>query len=215
MVGLGGLLMIAVIVVAPQTHLLPQSPHFRGVELDTFSSSVVPVLTLLMVVAGVGGWGLFQRKPGWNVFSLALLPTLLVLLGAGLFASIYEERSARSLASRLSTLAPETQLVFYRCFPNGLPFYLHRTGTLITAEGEELTSNYALYQLKKTSAWPSQIIPLNHFEDWLKSQDSSLYFIAKEQEQERINALASQHHAQVEKLAHHLLGVLLKEVPGA
>ena len=45
--------------------------------------------------------------------------------------SMFDEKSAQAVALAMPRLESGTQLVFYRCFPNGLPFYLQRTGILM------------------------------------------------------------------------------------
>ena len=202
-------LTLGLIVAAPQTGLLPHPLPLKKVNLADYSSAVIPVATLFAIIAAIGSGGLMRRKSGLNLSSFALLPILLVVLGAGVFDVVFQKSSARPIAERLSHLPKETGLVFYQCFPTGLPFYLRRTGTLITETGGELTSNYAIYMLKRTESWPSPVVKPQDFDLWLGKQTGDLYLFFKSDRKETAQALATRYQASLEELPNRFLGLPL------
>lgn len=213
--GMAVVLLLALVVVAPQTHLLPHPLQIPKIDVGQFSPFLVPVLVMLALVAVINGAVLFLRRLSWSSLGLASVPTLVVVFGAGVFLSVFDSISARPIAVRLQTLSPDTELVFYRCYPNGLPFYLQRTGTLITAEGDELTSNYVLYTLKREPRWPAPIVPLAEAGHFLEQRHSKLYVIAKDHDRAWLQEQARRWHGTIEELPHHFLGMLVERKPGS
>ena len=151
--------------------------------------------------------GLVRRRMTLRVAGFALCPVLLVLFGGGVFHKVFDEKSAQAVAGGMPPLDPGTQLVFYRCFPNGLPFYLRRTGVLITEDGEELTSNYALYKLRRESPWPPQVVPVNEADRWLEIQRGNLYVVAPEVHRPWLTSVALKRGGVIDALPHALLGL--------
>ena len=207
---IGGLLAAGLIIVAPQTGILPTPITIPRVDLTPFLPSFIPVLAMLLLVAATAGIGAFRKDSRRALLAFALLPVLLVLLGGGIFNAIFERRSTRRMAAQLRQQLPAgTELVFLRCFPNGLPFYLGRTGTLITTDGGELTSNYVQYSLKRTPQWPAGVVPLNEFDTWLATRRGPVYLMVQDNEQDRFQALARERGATVDRLDRRFQGVLL------
>ena len=81
---------------------------------------------------------------------------------------------------------PDTELASLQCFPNGMPFYLGRTLTLISADGQELGSNYIIALLKKTAPWPASIVPVVELDRWLASRRTPVYLIVRSSDRERL-----------------------------
>jgi hypothetical protein len=94
-----------------------------------------------------------------------------------------------------------TELACLECFPNGVPFYLRRTATLISRDGSELTSNYIIYSLKKDPQWPKQIVPLADFDAWLASRKNPVYLIVSHSNRNRLETIAAARGATVHTLA--------------
>jgi len=199
----------ALIVAAPQTGLLPRPIEIPRVDLTPFLPSFLPVLLLLTITAASGAVGAHRRDPRLALATLALLPMLLIPLGSGVFSAVFERRSTRGMAARLSRLPPETEFAFLRCFPNGLPFYLRETGTLVTTDGGELTSNYVQYSLKRSPDWPPGVVRVQDFDRWLAAQKSPVYLMIQDHERDRFEALARKHGATVDELPRRFRGVLL------
>jgi hypothetical protein len=106
-------------------------------------------------------------------------------------------------------LPAETELACLECFPNGLPFYLRRTATLISRNGAELTSNYIIATLEKSSEWPNQIVPLSHFEAWLGNRRKPVYLIVRKNGLHKLQDLAASRGTTVQQLAPELWGAPL------
>lgn len=203
--------MVGGIVVAPESRILPTPLRFPRweFELGQFSAVLHPLAPVLALLAGLGVWGSFGKRLRPLVLLMGLLPMALVTFGAGAFSLVYEQRSGRAVASRMTALAPETELAFYHCFPAGLPFYLHRTARLITTDGGELTSNYAQYVLRRGTRWPEGVVRTADFEPWLRQRRNPVYLIVNESERGWLEALARPGNSPVEKLSRRYCGALL------
>ena len=78
---------------------------------------------------------------------------------AGAFEVVFSAKSGRQIASQLRRCRAETEVACLECFPNGLPFYLSRTATLISRDGGEMTSNYIISTLERDVPVAAQIVP--------------------------------------------------------
>ncbi len=164
---------------------------------------------LLFVFAVVGLLARFRRDTGLCFFAFAILPLLLFALSFGMIAIVFNTKSARQLSQKIPALPPQTELAFWECFPNGLPFYLHRTATLITKDGSELTSNYILFQLKNGSEWPTNLVTFTNFDMWISQQTRPVYLVAREEDRPRLNAIVGVHKTDIQSLTPRYVGVLL------
>jgi hypothetical protein len=122
---------------------------------------------------------------------------------------IFDTKSGRPIARQLSALPAGTELACLNCFPNGMPFYLRRTATLISRDGGELTSNYIIYSLKKDPQWPKQIVPLENFDAWLATQKTPVYLIVPESNSNRLETIAATSGAKIQSLVHGYCGAQL------
>ena len=167
---------------------------------------MLAVLAVLGVVAA-RAWYRSQLRLGF--VCLALFPVLLVHAGIRPIEIAFNAKSARQLAGRMPKLSPQTELAFLNCFPNGLPFYLGRTGTLITTDGNELTSNYILFNLQDGRPWPKNLVPLPEFDRWLASQKRPVYLITEKYQRAKLEQLATASHTTVTELDAKHIGALL------
>jgi hypothetical protein len=181
-------------------------------QLGSFATPMLVVLATLGVIAALA-WYRSHLRLGF--VCLALFPVLLVHAGIRPIEVAFNAKSARQLAERIPKLPPQTELAFLSCFPNGLSFYLGRTGTLITADGNELTSNYILFNLKDGRPWPKNLVPLSEFDHWLASRKSPIYLIAQKSQQAKLDQLAAEKGAKVEPLDARHFGVLLPAPGGS
>ncbi|HAB17131.1 MAG TPA: glycosyltransferase family 39 protein, partial [Verrucomicrobiota bacterium] len=203
----------ALVLVAPQTQLLHlQIPK---VDLTQFSFAFIPMLILALVIVVTAGWSWYRQQAGTSIVAFGLLPVLLVVLGSGAFSAIYERRSARGIAAVLPVLPAATELAFYRCMPNGLPFYLRQTGTLITKDGGELSSNYVKFALRRNPSWPKGMVPLDGFESWLASRRSPVYLIAYDSDEGWLRELAAKRGTTVQPLPQRFFGALFPAPRGS
>jgi len=203
-------LMAAVMVAAPQSGILGSPLRIKKFDASEFAPFVPQLLILLMAVGGVLTVGLTRRWVIGYIAGFALFPVLLILLGGGVFHRVFDQKSARAVAAGMPRLNPETQLVFYQCFPNGLPFYLRRTGVLITEDGDELTSNYALYKLRRESTWPPQVVPVTNAEQWMGHRQGDAYVMTHEGHRAWLEGWARRSGGQVDILPHGFLGLRIR-----
>ena len=162
--------------------------------------------------AGFGIFGLValaRRSSTLCFLSFALFLPVCGSTSFGVLKVIFDAKSGRSVAERMPPLPAETELACLECFPNGLPFYLRRTATLISRNGAELTSNYIIATLEKSSEWPNQIVPLSHFEAWLGNRRKPVYLIVRKNGLHKLQDLAASRGTTVQQLAPELWGAPL------
>jgi hypothetical protein len=139
------------------------------------------------------------------VFPLALL----VIFNGGLLELIGNRRSPRDLAARMSPTTADTDVACLECLPHGLPFYLGRTVTVMTKSGEELSSNYVLFNLNSGAKWPPTLIPVSQRDDWLDSRKRAVWLIARTEARAVLAALASSRGGRVVQLSGNYCGMFL------
>jgi 4-amino-4-deoxy-L-arabinose transferase-like glycosyltransferase len=169
-------------------------------------------LSVAILFASFGVLGLiarYRRNVAMGFLCLALFPPLFLHANTKVFEVIFDAKSSRQLARQLESLPPETELACLECFPNGLPFYLNRTATLISRDGRELTSNYIISCLQKEPQWPKQIVPVAELNDWLASRKSSVFVIASQSDRRRLESIATARKATVQPLLSGYLGAHL------
>lgn len=205
------LVVVGGIVVAPESGLLPMPLHFPRweFELGQFSSVLHSLAMVLPLAAALGIWGGLRYRVGAMILFFALIPVLIILLGSGAFRIVYESRSGRDIAARIGPLDPDTELVFYQCFPAGVPFYLRRTAFLVTNDGSELSSNYAVYALRNTIRWPDRVMPPTNFNQWIRQRGAPVYLVVNESERDWLGRVAGPLGASVSKLSRRYYGALL------
>lgn len=199
------------VVVAPECGLLRtplRLPRWEF-EIGQFSSQLHLLAFVMPLLIALGLWGWSRRRPAPQVLLFGVLPLAVILLGSGAFSVVYERKSGRAIAARLTPLAPGTDLAFYHCFPAGLPFYLRQTAYLITDDGSELTSNYAIYALRNSAQWPEITVATATLPTWLQQRRNPVYLIANESERAFLEGIARPRGATVENLSWRYCGTLL------
>lgn len=169
-------------------------------------------VTLVLVLVGFAVFGLvarYRRSVSLCFLCLALFPPVSVNAGAGALEIVFAAKSGRHVASHLAMLPPQTEIACLECFPNGLPFYLSRTATLISRDGRELTSNYIISTLEKTAQWPPQIVRLSEFDGWLASRKTPVYLIVRKPARGKLEGIAAARGAAVEPLSAEFWGAHL------
>jgi len=205
---------IVVIAGAPHSRLLAKPIGIPAADAESLGNACLPLAGLAMafgVFAAVARW---RRRALLCFFCLALFPPIFPVVGLRAFDLIFEAKSGRRMASQLSTLPKDTELACLECFPNGLPFYLGRTATLISKDGGELTSNYIIYSLKKAALSPPQVVPLTNFERWLASRKTPVFLIARQSNCEKLQTIAAARSGRIEQLPSPYLGVQLPPPSG-
>jgi len=184
-------------------------PAADAEQLDCATVAVVLVLVGFGVV-GLLAW--YRRSVSLCFLCLALFPPVALNASAGALEVVFSAKSGRRIASQLAALSPQTEVACLECFPNGLPFYLRRTATLISRDGGELTSNYILSTLEKTSQWPPQIVRLSDFDDWLASRTTPVYLIVRQKARNKLEGIAAARGAAVQPLSPEFWGAQLPTV---
>jgi 4-amino-4-deoxy-L-arabinose transferase-like glycosyltransferase len=210
-------LLVAVAMMAgrSQMHLLAGPMRIPVADAERLGWLAMP-LTVSLVVFGVFGLvAQYRRSVRLCFLCLALSFPLGASAGMGVIGVIFEAKSGRQMARQLSALPAGTELACLQCYPNGVPFYLGRTLTLISRDGAELTSNYIIYSLKKNSLWPRQIVPLADFDTWLASQKTPVYLIVRRSNRDKLETIAAARGVTVQPLAADYWGVQLPAPGGS
>jgi hypothetical protein len=129
--------------------------------------------------------------------------------GAGALEVVFSAKSGRRIARQLAALPPQTEVACLECFPNGLPFYLGHTATLISRDGGELTSNYILSTPEKSPQWPAQIVRLSDFDGWLASRKTPVYLIVRQNGCNKLEGIAAARGTTVQPLSSEYWGAQL------
>jgi 4-amino-4-deoxy-L-arabinose transferase-like glycosyltransferase len=210
------LLVAVALVVAQgvwQMHMLIKPLRITAAEAERLGRAAVP---LAVALAAFGAFGLAarcRRSVPLCFLCFAFFVPLGANAGMGVIEVIFDANSGRQVAGQLSALPLGTELACLECFPNGVPFYLRRTATLISRDGGELTSNYIIYSLKKEPQWPEQIVSPANFDAWLASQKKPVYLIVRQSNRNKLETIAAARGATVQILSPDFLGAQLP-VPG-
>jgi 4-amino-4-deoxy-L-arabinose transferase-like glycosyltransferase len=193
---------------------LPALLHLRGGDIQRLGPATGPflwVMAILALAAAVAGW---RRDVRIVSAAFALPPLLLLTIAFGGARAYAEASSARQLALRLPALPPATEVACLQCLPNGLPFYLRRTVTIITRDGSETTSNYVIFMLKRVTPWPAQVVPVASLASWLAGRPAPVFLLADAGGRARLDSIAAPWAANVTQLTDGWWGVLLSPAGG-
>jgi hypothetical protein len=142
-------------------------------------------------------------------------PLLLMTVNFDLLALYAQTRSARSLAEHIpATLPAATELACLECLPNGLPFYLKRLVTVLTRDGNELTSNYVLFTLHSGKPWPEGVVPMAQWQHWLATRTHPIYLLADKNHLTMLNSIALARGVEVVELGSNYWAALLPAPTG-
>jgi len=157
--------------------------HIRKNEFEVARVLFQPLLIALLALAVAAAGARLSGSIPAMLAVFALPPVL--LLGAGIkqLPEYAELRSARRLAQSIQARNPTgAEVACYRCFPPGLPFYLKQNVTVITRDGSETASNYAIFSLQKSSQWPAQVVHKTDAEKWLGAKDQPVFLLSRSTE---------------------------------
>jgi 4-amino-4-deoxy-L-arabinose transferase-like glycosyltransferase len=204
-------LLVAVVVLQLrwQVQILAKPLRLTPGDAERLGQAAMP---LVIALAAFGVFGLvarWRRSVRLCFLCLALFIPLGANAGMGVIDVLFDAVSGRRIALQLPALPAGTELACLQCFPNGVPFYLQRTATLISRDGGELTSNYIIYLLKNNSSWPKQIVPLADFDTWLAAQKSPVYLIARQSNAQKLEAVAAGRGVTIQSLGSGYCGVQL------
>ncbi len=200
---------VALAAAASTAGGLPALLHVRSGELERLGPASAALAWSLAAVAAVAALGRWRRDLRVVCGAFALPPVLLLTVAFSGAQAYAEAGSARGLAQRIAPLPASTELACLECLPNGLPFYLRRTITLVTADGSETTSNYVVFSLRRAPVWPAGVVKRADRDAWLASRDRPLYLLANRASRPALDSIAGRAHAEVAALADGWWGALL------
>jgi 4-amino-4-deoxy-L-arabinose transferase-like glycosyltransferase len=201
----------AAIYLSPRMSSLAKPMGLSVAAARELGLHFITLIILLLVFTVLGLLARFRRNLCLCFACFAIFPLLLFTLNLGAIEVVFNIKSARQLAQKIPALPPETRLAFFQCFPNGLPFYLNRTATLITRDGSELTSssNYILFRLKNDPAWPPNLVPAKNFDQWISQRTHPVYLLAHTNDRVQFENIAGIEKTNIQQLTPFYIGVLL------
>ncbi len=149
-----------------------------GGDVARIGAAGPPLLVLFAIVAVVAAAGRLLRDPRFATAAFAVPPLLLLTVAFGGMRAYADAGSGLALARRIPALPPGTELACIECLPNGVPFYLRRTITLVTADGHETTSNYIAFALRRSPVWPPGVVRRTDLATWLARRAHPVYVLA-------------------------------------
>lgn len=200
---------------ATDTVELSRRLRLDSTEAESVRHLIVPLAASLLLLAALAAVARFRRSVRLSFAALVCFPILLILFNAGIFEFVAVRRSARDLAVRLTRVAADAEVACLECLPHGLPFYLRRTVTVVTPDGDELSSNYVLFNLKNSSRWPSTLVPLSKRDAWLDAQKKPVVLIARTRSRPVLDQIAAERGGRVVELSPDYCGLLLSGRAGA
>jgi 4-amino-4-deoxy-L-arabinose transferase-like glycosyltransferase len=133
----------------------PGRVPFATVETAAVGFAVVAI------AGGVLAWVAGGGRRGLAVVGLSLPLVALPLVVAPALEAVAATRSARGLAHAIEgRIGPGTEILWIEAFSPGLSFYLNRTIPLLSADGDELRSNYILRNWERFSSADGPLRPL-------------------------------------------------------
>ena len=188
---------------------LPALLHIRGSDGALLAPATLPLLWCTLGLAAVAVLARWRRHLGLSCAAFALPPLLLLTVGFEGARAYAEADSGRGLARVLPPLPPGTGLACIECLPNGVPFYLKRTMTLITRDGSETSSNYAVYVLGRSPRWPAGVVRRSELDEWAAGRDGPTFVLAESRGRQALDSLAWRAWAKVQPIAPGWWGALL------
>jgi hypothetical protein len=183
--------------------------HLSPEDAEPLGKAALPAAAVMAVFGVLGIVARIRRNSALCFLTLAFFIPVCGGFSFGLFRPIFEVKSGRSVAEKMPPLSPDTELACLECFPNGLPFYLGRTMTLFSRNGNELTSNYIIATLERNQQWPKQIVPVADFDAWLGACRKPVYLIVRKKGLQTLQNLANSRGVPVQQLARELWGAHL------
>ena len=199
----------AVMLGTSRMHLLARPMRIPMADAEGLGRPMLPLAVALAAFGVFGVVARYRRSVSLCFLCFALFMPLAANAGMGVINVIFDVKSGRPIARQLSAVPAGTELACLECFPNGVPFYLRCTATLISRDGGELTSNYIIYSLKEDPQWPKQIVPLADFDAWLASLKNPVYLIVRQSNRNKLETIAAARGATVQPLACGYWGVQL------
>jgi 4-amino-4-deoxy-L-arabinose transferase-like glycosyltransferase len=200
---------LALAVASSMPGGLPALLHSRSGEVERLVPATGPLLWPLALVAIAAALGRWRRDLRGVCAAFALPPLLLLTVAFGGAQAYAEADSGYRLAERMPSLPPTTGVACLECLPNGLPFYLRRTITVVTRDGRETTSNYVMFTLRRSTAWPPGVVRRSELDRWLAGRDHAVYLLADRGSRAGLDSIATRSGASMSALAPGWWGALV------
>jgi 4-amino-4-deoxy-L-arabinose transferase-like glycosyltransferase len=202
-------------VIAFDPGLLKSRLASKQELFDPFIPAILPMALSFGIVALLSICALWTRNTRVIFAAFISFPLLLMTVNFNVLSLFAETRSARSLAEKISTTLPSgVELVCLECMPNGLPFYLQRLVTVLSRDGNELTSNYVIFTLNSGKPWPEGIVPLAQSHQWLATRTRPVYLLADKNHLAQLKEIALERGVETEQLNPKYWAVLLPTPKG-
>jgi len=170
------------------------------------SRALVALGTAWVVAAAIAWMG--RRSAGWALFGFALPVVALIVVSAPILESVGEDRSAHRIAHAIEAAQPGGgEVIGIDTMPLSLPFYLGRTITLTSSDGDPLRSNYVLARYRELVDHSPGLRSPAWLDGVLAECDASRLFLAdRRREATHARLLAHGHHVLAETSRHRLYG---------
>jgi len=167
-----------------------ESLHFLDDQRPWVKESM-PILVAIAAAVALMAWlACWRQRLSLAFTAFVFLPVAAVCGTFSGFVQYAEYKSSRSLAEKIQDIAPGSDIACVRCFSTGLPFYLKRCITVVTVDGDEMTSNYIVYWLSRQPRWPDNVVPLAETNSWLSARTRPVLLVGHGKSEETLDALA-------------------------
>jgi hypothetical protein len=202
-------------MISANPDLLRSRLTFKHELFDLFIPTILPMALSFGIVVLLSIGALWTRNTRVIFAAFISFPLLLMTVNFDLLALYAETRSSRSLAEHIPAKLPAaTELACLECLPNGLPFYIKRLVTVLTRDGNELTSNYVQFTLHSGKPWPEGVVPIAQWQHWLATRSHPVYLLADKNHMPLLNSIALARGAEVVDLGSNYWAALLPAPTG-
>ncbi len=190
------------------------NPYLRHIHnpavSSTFHSLIMPLIFLFIAIAFFGMVGAISRNTKATLIAFLLFPLFIPSMLLPRIVPILSNRSDRSLAAKIFHISRGAEVACFRCFPEGIPFYLERKIMLFTSsKGSEMRSNYIPFYLSKTSMWPPHIRKVKDFRSWLINHRKPVFLIVETSQKPQLGALMGKYRKPMQYLRRDYWGEML------
>jgi 4-amino-4-deoxy-L-arabinose transferase-like glycosyltransferase len=182
---------------------------FPRARLAAWSPVVVPGCVALLAVAALAFYSRAAKKIGATFSAFVAMPLGVLVSGYGGFVNYADAHSSRALSRGIEAAATGAEVACVTTFPQGLTLYLGRRATLFSDTGEEMSSNYVLYELSEHPDWPPQVVKLSERDRWIDARKNALVLVAHQDDRELLESISAAHGGRAIELPAPWRGALI------